>query len=86
MVFLIYGGMIMKTITINQTIYNIVKELPQARQVLVDLGFAPMAHDATLNTVGRVTTLSTAIKHLSLDMDTVNKAFASIQVEVSDHE
>lgn len=86
MLFLIYGGMIMKTITINQTIYNIVKELPQTRQVLVDLGFAPMAHDATLNTVGRVTTLSTAIKHLSLDMDTVNKAFASIQVEVSDHE
>lgn len=82
MVSLIYGGTTMNQIKLEDTIHSIVTSFPQAQEVLVSLGFAPMASMATVNTVGRVTTLETARRHLSLDAKDIQDAFHKIDVEV----
>lgn len=76
----------MNQINMNDTILTIVKAIPQARDVLVGLGFTPLKDDLALNTMGRVTTLKTAIKHLSLNKEDLVSAFKNIDVEVIDHE
>lgn len=72
----------MNQINYQDTIYNIIKKHPEAQETLVNLGFKPMANNATVNTVGRVTTLATAIQHLSLSAESVQEAFSAIGVEV----
>lgn len=72
----------MNQITLKDSIYNIITLYPQAQQVLVTLGFKPMGNTATVNTVGRVTTLEVACAHLGLDYQKVVDAFKEIDLEV----
>lgn len=59
----------MKKIDGNQTVYELVKEDPDLKKVLVDLGLTPLNNPAMLNTVGRMMTLKDGIKQIDLSRE-----------------
>ena len=59
----------MKKIDGNQTVYELVKEDPDLKKVLVDLGLTPLNNPAMLNTVGRMMTLNDGIKQIDLSRE-----------------
>lgn len=74
----------MITISRQDSIYSIVEKNKKIQEVLVQLGFTPMAQAINLNSIGRVTSLETAIKHLGIPFDEIQNAFASIGVVIAD--
>lgn len=56
----------MKEINGNKTVYELIKENPDLKEVLVGLGLTPLNNDAMLNTVGRMMTLKDGIKQIDL--------------------
>lgn len=59
------------SINIDQPVYEIVKTHPEILDVLIDLGFKPLANPALLQSIGRVTSLRQGAK-------IINKPLASI--------
>lgn len=59
----------MKMIDGNRTVYDLVKEAPDLKEVLVDLGLEPLNNPAMLNTVGRMMTLNDGIKQIDLSKE-----------------
>lgn len=59
----------MKKIDGNQTVYELIKENPDLKEVLVDLGLTPLNNPAMLNTVGRMMTLNEGIKQIDLSKE-----------------
>ena len=59
----------MKVIDGNQTVYELVKDDPDLKDVLVDLGLTPLSNPAMLNTVGRMMTLNDGIKQIDLSRE-----------------
>ena len=59
----------MKIIDGNQTVYELVKEDSELKEVLVDLGLTPLNNPAMLNTVGRMMTLNDGIKQIALSRE-----------------
>lgn len=45
------------TIDLSKPVAQTIKEHPEVKDILVELGFKPLANPAMLNTVGKVTTL-----------------------------
>ena len=45
------------TIDLSQPVATIIKEHPEVKDLLIDLGFKPLSNPAMLNTVGKVTSL-----------------------------
>ena len=45
----------MKEISLNDTVYNLVKQYPEIRELIISLGFEPLRSDKMLNTAGRIT-------------------------------
>lgn len=74
----------MKSIKTTDTIFSIINTYPESQEVLVNLGFKPMAQMTAVNTIGKITSLDTAIKHLSLNFKDVQEAFNQIDLEVED--
>lgn len=56
----------MKIINGNKSVYELIKENPDLKEVLVGLGLTPLNNDAMLNTVGRMMTLKDGIKQIDL--------------------
>lgn len=52
----------MKIISVHEKVYNLIKQYPELRAILIDLGFEHMKDDAMLNTAGRIMTLSKAAR------------------------
>lgn len=52
----------MKEISLNDTVYNLVKQYPEIREVIISLGFEPLRSDKMLNTAGRIMTIGKALK------------------------
>ena len=46
-----------ESIDLNQTVYDTLKEHPELKSLLVELGFTPLANKAMLQTAGRMTSL-----------------------------
>lgn len=57
----------MKKINGNKTVYVLIQEYPELKEVLVDLGFTPLNNDKMLNTVGRMMSLTNGAKQIKLD-------------------
>lgn len=57
-----------KQVNLNQTVYEIVHEYPEIRDVLAGLGFSEIQNNAMLETAGRIMTLpkGAALKHIDL--------------------
>lgn len=59
----------MKTINGNKTVYDLIQENPELKEVLVNLGFTPLNNDKMLNTVGRMMSLNNGAKQIKLDRE-----------------
>lgn len=63
----------MKKIDGNKTVYELIKETPKLKPVLVNLGFTPLNNDKMLNTVGRMMSLNNGAKQINLDPQALNE-------------
>lgn len=63
----------MKTINGNKPVYDLIQEHPELREILIDLGFEPLANDMMLNTAGRMMHLNGGTKRIKLDHDDLVK-------------
>lgn len=63
----------MKKIDGNKTVYELIKETPELKSVLVDLGFTPLNNDKMLNTVGRMMSLYNGAKQINLNPQALNE-------------
>ena len=76
----------MLQININETFYNITQAYPNLKDVLIELGFKPMANMQTYQTVGRVITLKKALQHIGLSPDQAQKILNEKGLEVTFYE
>lgn len=74
----------MKTIDGNQTVYELVKEDPDLKEVLVDLGLTPLNNPAMLNTVGRMMTLNDGIKQIDLSKEELTNGLAKANYQLKE--
>ena len=57
------------TIDLSQPVATIIKEHPEVKDLLIDLGFKPLSNPAMLNTVGKVTSLKAGSKLANIPLD-----------------
>lgn len=74
----------MKKIMMNQTIHEILQVEPNLLQVLIDLGFGPLANPLTLKSVGKVMTLEKAVDHIGLDKNILKASFLEMGVSIDE--
>ena len=56
----------MKKINGNKTVYVLIQENPELKDVLVRLGFTPLDDPKMLNTVGRMMSLNNGAKQIKI--------------------
>lgn len=76
----------MKVISLHDKIYDIVKEYPEIRQPVIDLGFVHMQEDAMLNTAGKIMTLAKAAKRHDVSYDDFKNAFEPHGFQIKEQE
>lgn len=59
----------MKQIDSNKTVYQLIKENPELKAILVNLGFTPLEDDKMLNTVGRMMPLKRGAKQVGIGQE-----------------
>lgn len=64
-----------KIININTSIYNLVNEYPEIKDIMKDLGFDNIVNPVMLNTVGRVMTIKKGSAMKDISMGTIKEAF-----------
>lgn len=64
----------MKEISLQDTVYDIIKKHPEVREILIGLGFTPLRDDAMLNTAGRMMTIGRAAKQFGFSYENIVKA------------
>ena len=57
----------------NKPVYDLIQEHPELREILVKLGFTPLANEAMLNTAGRMMHLNGGAKRIKLDHEELVK-------------
>ena len=61
------------TIDLSKPVAETIKEHPEIKAILIELGFKPLANPAMLNTVGKVTTLKAGSKMARIPIETIKK-------------
>lgn len=74
----------MKIVDGKQTVYELVKEDPELKEVLVDLGLTPLNNPAMLNTVGRMMTLNDGIKQIGLSKEELIKGLKKANYQLNE--
>ena len=64
-----------KIININTSIYNLVNEYPEIKDIMKDLGFDNIVNPFMLNTVGRVMTIKKGSAMKDISMGTIKESF-----------
>lgn len=64
----------MEIIDGNQSVYQLVKENPALKEVLVNLGFTPLNNEKMLQSLGRMMSLNDGMKQMSMDRKEIEKA------------
>ena len=59
------------TIDLSKPVAQTIKEHPEVKDILVELGFKPLANPAMLNTVGKVTTLLAGSKMARIPLEKI---------------
>ena len=65
--------MTLNTIDLNQPVAQVIKEHPELKDILIDLGFKPLANPAMLNTVGKVTSLKAGSKLANIPLEKIDQ-------------
>lgn len=64
-----------KTISLTDSIYNIVKKYEEVIEIMVILGFEGMTNKKTINSVGRIMSLSKGAKFKKIDIKIIKDEF-----------
>lgn len=64
----------MKEISLQDTVYDVIKKYPEVREALIGLGFTPLRDDAMLHTAGRMMTVGRAAKQFGLPYERIVQA------------
>lgn len=72
----------MKKIDGNKTVYVLIKENPELKDVLVNLGFTPLDDPKMLNTVGRMMSLNNGAKQIKLDQEDLQAGLREANFEL----
>lgn len=65
----------MKTIRLNETIYEITEKYPEVVDIMVELGFESIKNPIVRKTAGRMMTIPEGCKKQGIDMDIVKERF-----------
>ncbi|BDD40991.1 MULTISPECIES: DUF1858 domain-containing protein [Streptococcus] len=63
----------MNTIDLNLPVADIISQHPEVKELLIDLGFKPLANPAMLHTVGKVTSLKTGSKMTKIPLERIQQ-------------
>lgn len=74
----------MKEINGDQTVYQLVKEDPRLKEILVELGFTPLADEKMLNSIGRMMTLNNGIKQLKMNREEIKRVLENENYRLKD--
>lgn len=74
----------MKTISINTTIYELVKDNPEIIDIMKSLGFNDITNPIMLKTAGRVMTLKTGSQFKKIDIETIKTKFLEHHIILED--
>lgn len=69
-------------IDLSKPVAEVLKEHPEIKELLIDLGFKPLANPGMLNTVGKVTSLKTGSKMTGVSLDDIKKTLTFNGYEV----
>ncbi|MEQ9764074.1 DUF1858 domain-containing protein [Streptococcus sp. ZJ151] len=61
------------TIDLKKPVADIIKDHPELQEILVELGFKPLANPAMLNTVGKVTSLKSGAKLAHIPIEKIKE-------------
>lgn len=63
----------MNTIDLNMPVAEIVTRHPEVKELLIEIGFKPLANPAMLNTLGKVTSLKAGSKFANIPLEEIQK-------------
>lgn len=72
----------MKKINPDSTLYEIIKENPELKEVLYNLGFSGVKNDIMLNTHAKIMTLRKGSEHLNIDKQKIKEEFEKFGFEL----
>ena len=72
----------MNTIDVNLPVAEIINQHPEVKEILLELGFKPLANPAMLNIVGKVTSLRTGSKMTKVPLDRIQQVLECNGYEV----
>lgn len=61
----------MMQINLNQPVYDIIKQHPELKQLLIDIGFSPLANQAMLQTAGRMVSLRQGANKIGIPIEQI---------------
>lgn len=65
----------MHKININTPIYNLIKEYPEIKDIMISLGFKNITNPVMLNTGGKVMNLKSGSKLMKIDLKLIQEKF-----------
>lgn len=64
-----------KIIDLSKSVYNLVQEYPEVKEIMQELGFTDITKPGMLNTAGRFMTLPKGAAMKGIPLDTIKDAF-----------
>jgi hypothetical protein len=71
-----------KTVNLDKSIYELVREYPEVANIMYDLGFTDIVKPAMLNTAGRVMTIAKGAALKKIDLATIKQTFQEKGFEI----
>ncbi|MDA3845076.1 MAG: DUF1858 domain-containing protein [Vallitaleaceae bacterium] len=65
----------MKTISRKETVYNVIKEHPEIKEIMAELGFKDILKPGMLQSVGKIMTIEKGARMKSVSMEQIIEAF-----------
>lgn len=60
-----------QTIDLNRPVYETIKQHPELKQLLIDLGFSPLANEVMLKTAGRMVSLKKGADKIGVSIEKI---------------
>ena len=73
-----------KIVDLNKTVYDLVQEFPEVKDILASLGFSKITSPMALKVMARVMTIPKGAAMMGIPMETIIRAFASRGLTVKD--
>lgn len=73
-----------KTIDLSKSVYSLVQDYPEIKEIMQELGFTDITKPGMLNTAGRFMTLPKGAAMKGIPLDTIKDAFIKKGFKVQD--